>query len=161
MVGAPRRGKGEGEGKGRRGEEKGGKVREGRGEGKGREKRWEGMKREGRENGTGRGPEFKKNDAPSSDGCGAIHERAYDRYRTHASRTTAVRQAQVIHKKCRTYDVRKVVASSVNSTTGVRLSYRLRKYAKSQKYALLLLIFIKFRFLHLFVFILHFKIYFY
>ena len=42
---------------------------------------------------------------------GAIHERAYDRYRTYASRTTAVRQAQVIHKKRHTYDVRKVVAN--------------------------------------------------
>ena len=43
--------------------------------------------------------------------CGAIHERAYDRYHTYASRTTAVRQAQVIHLKRRTYDVRKVVAN--------------------------------------------------
>jgi len=41
---------------------------------------------------------------------GAIHERAYDRYRTYASRTTAVRQAQVIHKR-RMFDVHKVVAN--------------------------------------------------
>ena len=40
-----------------------------------------------------------------------IHERAYARYRMYASRTTAVRQAQVIHKKRRTYEVRKVVVN--------------------------------------------------
>jgi len=39
----------------------------------------------------------------------AIHERVYDRYRTYASRMTAVRQSQVIHKKRRTYDVRKQI----------------------------------------------------
>ena len=48
-------------------------MKEGRGEGregKGREreKAWEGSEREGREQGTRRGPQFKKNDPPSSDG---------------------------------------------------------------------------------------------
>ena len=53
------------EGDGKRGEE----GKEGRGEGKerkgrGREKECERREREGREKGTGRGPQFKKNDPP-------------------------------------------------------------------------------------------------
>jgi len=55
-----------GKGKEGRGEGRKGKGRGGRGgdrEGKG-----EGMAREGREEGTGRGPQFKKNDPRSSDG---------------------------------------------------------------------------------------------
>jgi len=60
------RGKGEGRGggEGRREGREGGKG----GEGRGKEKGWEGREMEGREEGTGRGPQFKKNDPPSSDG---------------------------------------------------------------------------------------------
>jgi len=56
----PPGGEEKGEGKGRR---EG--IREGmEGEGRGREKGWEGREREGRQEGTGRGPQFKKNDPP-------------------------------------------------------------------------------------------------
>jgi len=65
-LGPPGRGRGKREENGRRGGEKGRKEGEGKeGWGKG-----EGMGRKGkggREKGTGRGPQFKKNDPPSSD----------------------------------------------------------------------------------------------
>ena len=61
-------GKGREKGKGREGREgEGGKGR-GERDGRGREKGWEGREREGREEGTERGPQFKKNDPPSLDG---------------------------------------------------------------------------------------------
>jgi len=56
-------GRGRGKGRGRKGGE--GQGREGE-RWKGMEKGWEGRKREGREEGTGRGPQFKKNDPPVS-----------------------------------------------------------------------------------------------